>query len=202
MMKVSQGNNSAKLSRALLGGVTLCGAALLSAGLGACDRGSCSISNAPKNGAAPLAQTENASMEQVVRTDEEWKQLLTPLQYNVLREKGTERAFSGKYWDAKTPGEYRCAGCGEVLFVSDSKFDSGCGWPSFDKVAAQGKIIESVDGSHGMVRTEVTCAKCGGHLGHLFNDGPTNTGMRYCINSASIELEPDTEGSKPSAKGK
>lgn len=130
------------------------------------------------------------SMEKVVRSEEEWRRMLTPEQYYVLRQKGTERAFTGKYWNSKTPGEYRCAGCGEVLFKSDSKFDSGCGWPSFDRAIADGKIEEHEDRSHGMIRTEVVCARCGGHLGHLFDDGPTETGMRYCINSAAIEHEP------------
>ena len=128
-------------------------------------------------------------------SDSEWKQKLSPEQYRVLREAGTERAFTGKYWDTKTPGVYKCAGCGEVLFTSDQKFDSGCGWPSFDAEVAGGKIIKIEDKSFGMVRTEIRCAKCGGHLGHLFDDGPTSTGLRYCVNSASIEL--DANAAKP-----
>jgi peptide-methionine (R)-S-oxide reductase len=122
------------------------------------------------------------------RTEEEWRKLLTPEQYHVLREAGTERAFTGKYWDTKTPGEYRCAACGEILFKSDDKFDSHCGWPSFSEVAAQGKVIEHKDTSFGMVRTEVLCANCGSHLGHVFDDGPGPKGLRYCINSVSIDL--------------
>lgn len=132
----------------------------------------------------------------VTKTDAEWRAELTPEQYEILRNKGTERAFTGKYWNAKDKGAYHCAGCGELLFVSDSKFDSGCGWPSFDK-PANDMIEEHRDTSHGMVRTEVVCKNCGGHLGHVFNDGPTQTGLRYCINSASIDLE---KGDKPASQ--
>jgi peptide-methionine (R)-S-oxide reductase len=130
------------------------------------------------------------------QTEAEWRDKLTPEQYEVLREAGTERPFTGKYWDAKTPGTYRCAGCGEELFTSDTKYESGTGWPSFYQALRPELIAEVQDVSHGMVRTEVRCANCGGHLGHLFDDGPNPTGLRYCLNSAALDLDPEeqTEG--------
>lgn len=126
-------------------------------------------------------------------TDEEWRERLGPERYQVLRQQGTERAFTGALWDEHRPGSYRCAGCGTELFEATAKYDSGCGWPSFHTAAEPAAIQELDDRSHGMVRTEVRCTNCGGHLGHLFDDGPQPTGMRYCINSASLEFQPDDD---------
>jgi len=124
------------------------------------------------------------------KTDADWARELTPEQFNITRRKGTERAFTGVYWDAKTPGTYSCVCCGEPLFSSDTKFDSGTGWPSFFAPLDESRVAQDVDTSHGMRRVEVHCAKCGCHLGHLFEDGPKPTGLRYCLNSASLKLEP------------
>jgi peptide-methionine (R)-S-oxide reductase len=125
--------------------------------------------------------------------NEKWRDKLTPEEFHVCREKGTEPAFTGKYWDSKEQGVYNCRCCGEPLFQSDSKFDSGCGWPSFFQPANGEVILEDSDTTHGMVRTEVTCKGCGAHLGHVFEDGPAPTGLRYCINSLSIDLDKATK---------
>lgn len=130
-------------------------------------------------------------MPKIQKTEAEWREELTPEQYHVTREKGTERAFTGKYWDCKDTGVYRCICCGTPLFQSEAKFDSGCGWPSFTAPIDGALVDETDDHTYGMHRTEVTCSHCGAHLGHVFPDGPHPTGLRYCINSASIDLEQD-----------
>ena len=137
-----------------------------------------------------IAQNSTTMNDSIKKTNEEWKKQLTPEQYRVLREKGTERPFSGEYDKFFEAGTYVCAACGNELFFSEHKFDAGCGWPSFYREAAKGHITEKTDFSLGMHRTEILCAKCGGHLGHVFDDGPHETGLRYCVNSVSIKFIP------------
>jgi peptide-methionine (R)-S-oxide reductase len=122
------------------------------------------------------------------RSEKEWKSILTPEQFAILRLKGTDRPYTGQYYKTTDKGTYLCAGCGTELFTSEMKFDSDCGWPSFDRAMEGGKIKTILDTSHGMIRTEIVCATCGGHLGHLFEDGPTKTGLRYCVNSTSLNF--------------
>jgi peptide-methionine (R)-S-oxide reductase len=144
------------------------------------------------------AQTNKKDIENmnktVNKTEEEWKQQLGPERYHILREKGTERPFTGQYNIHSEKGIYTCGGCGTELFTSDQKFDSHCGWPSFDSEIGKGDRIKKIkDFSHGMIRTEIVCTACGGHLGHVFDDGPTQTGLRYCVNSLSIDFKPEVK---------
>ncbi len=128
-------------------------------------------------------------IDKIIKTDEEWRQELTPEQYRVMRQKGTERAFTGTYYNNHEKGVYECAACGNALFSSDAKFDSGTGWPSYWEPVSEESVREEVDNSHGMRRVEAVCNRCGAHLGHVFEDGPKPTGLRYCMNSVALELK-------------
>jgi len=139
------------------------------------------------------AKVDKTDSAHVDKSDAEWKNELSPQQYRVLREKGTEAPFTGKYWDEHAEGVYRCAACGNPLFDAETKFESGTGWPSFYKPIESSHVATEDDRSHLMRRTEVHCARCGGHLGHVFDDGPQPTGLRYCINSASLDLDKDAK---------
>ena len=180
--------------------------------LAACDPAAHATDAAKKLDGDKSPTTQKASMtiptfknvertDKVVKTDEEWKKLLTPEQYAVLRKKGTERPCSGEFWDNHDKGVYKCAGCGLELFGSGEKFESGTGWPSYFNPLGPDRIHIEPDHSHGMIRDEVTCARCGGHLGHVFNDGPPPTGLRFCINSISMTFEKkDAPATQPAAK--
>ena len=137
------------------------------------------------------ADATDERAEDVPTTDEEWRERLTEEEYRILREQGTEPKFSGEYIDVDEDGEFTCAGCGTALFTTDQQFESGHGWPSFSDVVREGNVETRLDTSHGMRRTEVVCATCGGHLGHVFDDGPEPTGKRYCINSAALDFDPE-----------
>ena len=158
---------------------------------------SCAIGSAPSNAGGEAFSPTHP--DPVVKTDAEWKTELSAEEYHILRKKGTERAFTGKYWNAKQPGIYHCAGCGLALFSSETKFDSGTGWPSFHSAIVSDHVAEQKDGTLGMVRTEILCNRCGGHLGHVFDDGPAPTGQRFCVNGTALDFKPEPTTEKQTA---
>lgn len=174
---MKQTSNLSATLRLLLVAMTFIGVSAL---------GSCAEAQNQNNKAAIAKKMNDFPIQ---KSEEDWKKELSPMQYQVLRQKGTERAFTGAYWDNHEKGVYKCAGCHTPLFSSETKFDSGTGWPSFYAALDKTKVREIRDVSHGMVRTEVVCGQCGGHLGHVFDDGPKPTGMRYCMNSVSLEFD-------------
>ncbi len=162
--------------------------------LGAFGAWGCARDADAQSGKVKAGKVTDSKVAKITKSDAEWKKILTPEQYDVLREKGTERAFTGKYWHNEDTGAYYCAACGLELFTSKTKFDSGTGWPSFYQEAIKGNVITHTDADG--ERSEVICARCGGHLGHVFNDGPKPTGLRYCMNSVSLEFKKDGDKSK------